>query len=210
MPSTVVVQCVCGGTLRVIACIEAPELIERILTHRVAGGTGWINHPPHTAAAYARSRTPGHPITERILTASTGAQRPRRASPPAPGPTACLAGSHRCRFHQIASPRPRNGGARTANEPVSDHINIAPTTQIGRLSCLSFTGRMRSVLASASARRWRSRSAWSRISMMRRCSQTGGRGIRKRFSALFETSLNVVEPARSAMRSAWKWRHYAR
>ena len=49
--------CVCGGTLRVIACIEAPELIERILTHRVAGGTGWINHP-HTPPLRAPGAEP--------------------------------------------------------------------------------------------------------------------------------------------------------
>ena len=36
---------VCGGTLRVIACIETPELIEKILTHLAARETGGI-HPP--------------------------------------------------------------------------------------------------------------------------------------------------------------------
>ena len=46
---------VCGGTLRVIACIEKPlevplatrarSLIEKILTHRAARATGGINHP---------------------------------------------------------------------------------------------------------------------------------------------------------------------
>ena len=36
---------VCGGTLRVIACIETPELIETILTHLAARETGGINHP---------------------------------------------------------------------------------------------------------------------------------------------------------------------
>ena len=35
----------CGGTLRVIACIETPELIETILTHLAARETGSINHP---------------------------------------------------------------------------------------------------------------------------------------------------------------------
>ena len=34
-----------GGTLRVIACIETPELIETILTHLAARETGGINHP---------------------------------------------------------------------------------------------------------------------------------------------------------------------
>ena len=36
---------VCGGTLRVIACIDAPELIETILTHLAARQTGGINRP---------------------------------------------------------------------------------------------------------------------------------------------------------------------
>ena len=34
-----------GGTLRVIASIETPELIEKILTHLAARETGRINHP---------------------------------------------------------------------------------------------------------------------------------------------------------------------
>ena len=36
---------VCGGTLRVIACIETPELIERILTHLAARNTDCIDRP---------------------------------------------------------------------------------------------------------------------------------------------------------------------
>ena len=36
---------VCGGTLRVIACIETPEVIERILTHLAAHNTGCIDYP---------------------------------------------------------------------------------------------------------------------------------------------------------------------
>ena len=36
---------VCGGTLRVIACIETPEVIERILTHLAARNTGCIDNP---------------------------------------------------------------------------------------------------------------------------------------------------------------------
>ena len=36
---------VCGGTLRVIACIETPEVIERILTHLAARNTGCIDYP---------------------------------------------------------------------------------------------------------------------------------------------------------------------
>ena len=34
---------VCGGTLRVIACIETPELIEKILTHLAARNTDCID-----------------------------------------------------------------------------------------------------------------------------------------------------------------------
>ena len=44
---------VCGGTVRVIACIETPELIEKILTHLAARNTDCIDrtrapplHPP--------------------------------------------------------------------------------------------------------------------------------------------------------------------
>ena len=36
---------VCGGTLRVIACIETPEFIERILTHLAARNTDCIDRP---------------------------------------------------------------------------------------------------------------------------------------------------------------------
>ena len=36
---------VCGGTLRVIACINTPELIETILTELAARETGAIHHP---------------------------------------------------------------------------------------------------------------------------------------------------------------------
>ena len=36
---------VCDGTLRVIACIETPELIERILTHLAARNTECIDRP---------------------------------------------------------------------------------------------------------------------------------------------------------------------
>ena len=36
---------VCGGTLRVIACIETPEVIERIFTHPAARNTGCIDYP---------------------------------------------------------------------------------------------------------------------------------------------------------------------
>ena len=36
---------VCGGTLRVIACIDTPELIERILVHLATRQSGGINDP---------------------------------------------------------------------------------------------------------------------------------------------------------------------
>ena len=36
---------VCGGTLRVIACIETPELIEKILNHLAARNTDCIDRP---------------------------------------------------------------------------------------------------------------------------------------------------------------------
>ena len=36
---------VCGATLRVIACIETPQVIERILAHLAARETGGVNHP---------------------------------------------------------------------------------------------------------------------------------------------------------------------
>jgi len=49
---------VCGGTLRVIACIETPEVIERILT----------TSPPATPAA---STTPAHRRSMRLRLATT-------------------------------------------------------------------------------------------------------------------------------------------
>ena len=48
---------VCGDRLRVIACIETPEVIERILTHLTPCETGGINHsraPPLHMAAECR------------------------------------------------------------------------------------------------------------------------------------------------------------
>ena len=69
---------VCGGTLRVIACIETPELIERILTHLAARSTASINPPAHRRRVRPELN-PGLPITERALTASTGAERSRYA-----------------------------------------------------------------------------------------------------------------------------------
>ena len=36
---------VCGGTLRVIACVDTPEVIERILVHLATRETGGIDDP---------------------------------------------------------------------------------------------------------------------------------------------------------------------
>ena len=85
---------VCGGTLRVIACIETPlevplatrarSLIEKSLTHLAARETGSINPPPRTAAPSPASPTPGLPISGPVVSASAGAPQPRCASPPVP------------------------------------------------------------------------------------------------------------------------------
>ena len=48
---------VCGGTLRVIACIETPELIEKILTHLAARETGGVN-PPRAPPLHAPQAQP--------------------------------------------------------------------------------------------------------------------------------------------------------
>ena len=66
---------VCGGTLRVIACIETPEVIERILVHLATRQSGGINDPPRTAARCVRRAAP--PITDPLVTAPTSAPRPR-------------------------------------------------------------------------------------------------------------------------------------
>ena len=111
-----------GGTLRVIACIETPEVIERILAHLATRETGAINDsraPPLVVGA----AQPPPPITDHLLTAPTGAPRPRCASPAALRPTPCLTRSHHCRLHNISSPRPRNVCARTDNVPDNDHAS---------------------------------------------------------------------------------------
>ena len=48
---------VCGGTLRVIACIEAPDLIERILAH--------LAPPPPDANSVSRPRAPPSELAQR-------------------------------------------------------------------------------------------------------------------------------------------------
>ena len=82
---------------------------------------------PSTTPAHRRSvwapRNPAPLITDRLLTAPTGAPWPRCASPAALRPTPCLTRSHHCRLHQIASPRPRNVCACTDNVPDNDHTS---------------------------------------------------------------------------------------
>ena len=53
---------VCGGMLRVIACIETPEVIERILVHLATRESGGINDPraPPLGACAAQPRPPLH------------------------------------------------------------------------------------------------------------------------------------------------------
>ena len=49
---------VCGGTLSVIACIETPKLVERILSHLAAREADYVHHPrappPSVPAAQPR------------------------------------------------------------------------------------------------------------------------------------------------------------
>ena len=47
---------VCGGTLRVIACIETPEVIETILTHREMSALGPTTNPTTTAPMLQQQR----------------------------------------------------------------------------------------------------------------------------------------------------------
>ena len=79
-----------ASLLRVIACIETPEAIKRILLHLATRHGGGINAPPRTAARCVRRTAP--PITDPLVSAPTSA--PRHAAPhllhPAP---ACLTSS---------------------------------------------------------------------------------------------------------------------
>ena len=62
----------CGGTLRVIACIETPlevplaararSLIEKILTHLAARETGGINHPHAPPLHPPQAQPPASPL----------------------------------------------------------------------------------------------------------------------------------------------------
>ena len=53
---------VCGGTLRVIACIDTPEVIEGILAHLATRETGAINDPraPPLGVGAAQPRPAHH------------------------------------------------------------------------------------------------------------------------------------------------------
>ena len=86
---------VCGGTLRVIACIETPlKCRSRSELARSSRGSSLISPParpaPSTTPAHRRSvwapRNPAPPITDHLLTAPTGAPRPRCASSTPCGP----------------------------------------------------------------------------------------------------------------------------
>ena len=52
---------VCGGTLRVIACIETPEVIERILTHLAARNTARIDYPRASPWRASGAQLPASP-----------------------------------------------------------------------------------------------------------------------------------------------------
>ena len=52
---------VCGGTLRVIACIETPELIEKILTHLAARNTDCIDRPRAPPLHAPQAQPPASP-----------------------------------------------------------------------------------------------------------------------------------------------------
>ena len=52
---------VCGGTLRVIACIETPEVIERILTHLAERNTGCIDYPRAPPLHAPQAQPPASP-----------------------------------------------------------------------------------------------------------------------------------------------------
>ena len=51
----------CGGTLRVIACIETPELIEKILTHLAARNTDCIDRPRAPPLHPSQAQPPASP-----------------------------------------------------------------------------------------------------------------------------------------------------
>ena len=133
MPSTVVVQCVWRHVAR--HRVHRGARTHREDPHPSRRGWDRVDQPsPRTAAACARSRTPGHPITERILTASTGAQR--RAAPhlPHPGPQPAwqaliVAGStksHRLDREMAALGPPTNLSATTSILPQQRRSAVCP------------------------------------------------------------------------------------
>ena len=120
------------STSNTVVCVAARCASSRASTlPRSSRGSSLISPParpaPSTTPAHPRSvwapRNPAPPITDHLLTAPTGAPRPRCASPAALRPTPCLTRSHHCRLHKISSPRPRNVCARTDNVPDNDHAS---------------------------------------------------------------------------------------
>ena len=51
----------CGGTLRVIARTETPDVIERILTHLAARNTGCIDYPRAPPLHAPQAQPPASP-----------------------------------------------------------------------------------------------------------------------------------------------------
>ena len=122
-------------------CVAARCAASRASTlPRSSRGSSLISPParpaPSATPAHPRSvwapRNPAPPITDPLLTAPTGAPRPRCASSTALRPTPCLTRSHHCRLHKISSPRPRNVCARTDNVPdnVPDNDHASSTTPL--------------------------------------------------------------------------------
>ena len=142
---------VCGGTLRVIACIATPlKCRSRSEFARSSRGSSLISPParpaPSTTPAHRRSlRAPRNlapPITDHLLTAPTGAPRPRCASPAAlrPTPLPDTLPSLPAAQYLVTSTakRLRSHRQRTRQRPhFLDHTATPPTTQIGGLFCLS-------------------------------------------------------------------------
>jgi len=56
----------CGGTLRVIACIETPEVIEKILTHLAARKVSCIDHPRALPLRAPQAQPPASPSLPRF------------------------------------------------------------------------------------------------------------------------------------------------
>ena len=79
---------VCGGTLRVIACIGTPEVIERILAHLADAQHRLQRLPPRTAAACVAERNSRPPHPRRCPDCARGCTTaPLRLDSCAPRPT---------------------------------------------------------------------------------------------------------------------------